>query len=43
MVFSGLTVLLAFTPVILILYSLVPKKGKNAVILASRLLFYALG
>ncbi len=43
MVFSGLTFLLAFTPVILILYYLVPKKGKNAVILASGLLFYAWG
>ena len=41
MVFSGLTFLLAFTPIILILYYLVPKKGKNIVILVSGLLFYA--
>lgn len=43
MVFSGLTFLLVFTPIILILYYLVPKKGKNIVILVSGLLFYSWG
>lgn len=43
MVFSGLTFMLAFLPIILILYYIVPKKGKNIVILISGLLFYAWG
>lgn len=43
MVFSGLTFMLAFLPIMLILYYLVPKKGKNIVILISGLLFYAWG
>ena len=43
MVFSGLTFLLAFLPIVLILYYLMPKKGKNIVILVSGLLFYAWG
>lgn len=43
MVFSGQTFLLAFLPIVLILYYLVPKKGKNIVILISGLLFYAWG
>lgn len=43
MVFSGQTFLLAFLPIVLILYYLVPKKGKNIVILVSGLLFYAWG
>lgn len=43
MVFSGLTFMLAFLPVMLILYYIVPKKGKNIVILISGLLFYAWG
>ncbi len=43
MVFSGLTFMLAFLPIMLILYYIMPKKGKNAVILISGLLFYAWG
>ncbi|MDE6727011.1 MAG: MBOAT family protein, partial [Oscillospiraceae bacterium] len=43
MVFSGLTFMLAFLPIILILYYAVPKKGKNIIILISGLLFYAWG
>ncbi len=43
MVFSGLTFMLAFLPIILILYYIVPKKGKNIVILISGLLFYSWG
>lgn len=43
MVFSGLTFMLAFLPVMLILYYIMPKKGKNIVILISGLLFYAWG
>lgn len=35
--------MLAFLPIILILYYIVPKKGKNIVILVSGLLFYAWG
>lgn len=43
MVFSGLTFMLAFLPIILIMYYSVPKKGKNIIILISGLLFYAWG
>lgn len=43
MVFSGLTFMLAFLPIVLILYYIVPKKGKNIVILVSGLLFYGWG
>ena len=43
MVFSGLTFMLAFLPIILILYYILPKKGKNIVILISGLLFYSWG
>lgn len=43
MVFSSLTFLFAFLPLILILYYAVPTKAKNYIILISGLLFYAWG
>lgn len=43
MLFSSIPFLYCFLPVVVILYLLVPKKGKNAVLLAASLLFYAWG
>ena len=43
MVFSSLTFLFVFLPVVFIIYYAVPKRAKNVVILVSGLLFYAWG
>ena len=43
MVFSGLTFLLLFLPCVFIVYFMVPKKLKNAVLIVFSLLFYAWG
>ena len=43
MLFSGIPFLFYFLPAVLILYFLVPRKGRNAVLLLSSLLFYAWG
>ncbi len=43
MVFSSLTFLFVFLPIVFIVYYAVPKKAKNVVILVSGLLFYAWG
>ena len=43
MVFSSLTFLLFFLPMVLALYYIVPSKGRNALLLAASLLFYAWG
>ena len=43
MVFSSLTFLLCFLPCVLLVYFLVPKKAKNAILFAFSLLFYAWG
>ncbi|MCQ2510512.1 MAG: MBOAT family protein [Lachnospiraceae bacterium] len=43
MVFSSIPFLYYFLPITMLLYLLVPKKLKNAVLLASSLLFYAWG
>ena len=43
MVFSSLTFLLWFLPCVLVVYFLVPKKSKNAILFAFSLLFYAWG
>ena len=43
MVFSSLTFLLWFLPCVLLVYFIVPKKAKNAVLFAFSLLFYAWG
>ena len=43
MVFSSLTFLLYFLPCVLLVYFLVPKKAKNAILFAFSLLFYAWG
>ena len=43
MVFSSLTFLLWFLPCVLLVYFLVPKKVKNAILFAFSLLFYAWG
>ena len=43
MLFSGIPFLFYFLPAVLILYFLVPRKGRNAVLLVSSLLFYAWG
>ena len=43
MLFSGIPFLYYFLPAVLILYFLVPRKGRNAVLLLSSLLFYAWG
>ena len=43
MLFSSVTFLFYFLPAIILLYFLVPKKFKNAVLLAFSLLFYAWG
>ena len=43
MLFSGIPFLFYFLPAVLILYFLVPRKGRNAVLLLASLLFYAWG
>lgn len=43
MVFSGITFLVYFLPVFLLLYHLVPNKFKNAVILVASIYFYSWG
>ena len=43
MLFSSITFLYYFLPVMLITYFLVPKRMKNAVLLAGSLVFYAWG
>ena len=43
MLFSGLPFLYYFLPVVVIVYFLVPEKGKNPVLLLASLLFYAWG
>ena len=43
MVFSSLTFLLWFLPCVLLVYFLVPKKAKNAILFVFSLLFYAWG
>lgn len=43
MVFSSLTFLMLFLPIVLLVYCAVPSRGKNAVLFASSLLFYAWG
>ena len=43
MLFSGIPFLFYFLPAVLSLYFLVPRKGRNAVLLLSSLLFYAWG
>ena len=43
MVFSSLTFLLWFLPCVLLVYFLVPRKAKNAILFAFSLLFYAWG
>jgi len=43
MIFSSLTFLLFFLPATLILYFLIPMKGKNLILLLMSLLFYAWG
>ncbi len=43
MVFSSLTFLYVFLPVVFLLYFILPKKAKNIVLLLSGLLFYAWG
>ena len=43
MVFSSLTFMYAFLPIVLITYFLSPKKLKNIIILISGLIFYAWG
>ena len=43
MVFSSIPFLYYFLPCVLLAYFLVPKKGKNAVLLVASLLFYAWG
>ena len=43
MLFSSITFLYAFLPILLILYFVVPKGWRNAVLLAASLLFYAWG
>ena len=43
MVFSSLTFLLWFLPCVLLIYFIVPKRAKNAILFAFSLLFYAWG
>ena len=43
MIFSSITFLFYFLPVVLIVYYLVPKKAKNIVLLVSSMLFYFVG
>lgn len=41
MVFSSLSFLFVFLPVVLLAHALVPKAGRNAVLLLASVLFYA--
>lgn len=43
MVFSSLLFLFVFFPVVVLLYTIAPQKGKNALLLVASLLFYAWG
>ena len=43
MVFSSLTFLFAFLPLVFIIYYLVPLKAKNVIIMISGIVFYAWG
>ena len=43
MIFSGITFLYLFFPIVLLLYAVVPKTWKNHVLLAASLLFYFCG
>ena len=43
MLFSSVTFLFLFLPVVLAVYYIVPDKGKNPVLLAASILFYAWG
>src|SRR5688572_5816041 len=43
MVFSGITFLVYFLPVFLLIYHLAPNRFKNAVILAGSIVFYSWG
>ena len=43
MLFSGIPFLYTFLPIVLLLYAVTPKKGKNAVLLLSSLVFYGCG
>ena len=43
MVFSSLSFLFVFLPAVLLVYFAVPRQGKNAVLFAFSLLFYAWG
>lgn len=43
MLFSGIPFLYYFLPIVLAVYFLVPRRGRNAVLFASSLLFYAWG
>jgi alginate O-acetyltransferase complex protein AlgI len=43
MLFSSLIFLFAFLPIVLITYYIVPKKGKNIILMLSSLFFYAWG
>ena len=43
MVFSSMTFLFAFLPVVVLVYMLSPKQMKNAILLITSLFFYAWG
>ena len=43
MVFSSMTFLFAFLPVVVLVYMLSPKQMKNAILLIASLFFYAWG
>ena len=43
MVFSSMTFLFAFLPVVVLVYMLSPKQLKNAILLVASLFFYAWG
>lgn len=43
MLFSSITFLYYFLPIVMLLYYLVPKRGKNAVLLAASMVFYGWG
>ena len=43
MIFSSITFLFYFLPIVMAIYYIVPKKMKNIVLLISSLIFYAYG
>lgn len=43
MLFSGIPFLFYFLPCVLLVYFIVPQKGRNAVLLAASLFFYGWG